>query len=386
MNVLVTGGAGFRGSHFVRALLGDRLPGLEGASVTVLDNLTYAGSFANLGAVAHDKRLDFVPGDVADAPLIEAVLRRHDTIVHFAGADQPVAGLAAANVTGTQVLLEAARRWDVTRFLHVSPGAVHGPVTGRPWREDAPPAPVTPYAAARAGADLLVQAYRRNYGVPAVIVRVADTYGPRQHPRRPVPQLVTALLSGRPAPPPGGAVRDWLHVDDLSRAVGLVLAAGTAEIYNVGGSVELSGRDLHEMIRRECRPGPDPAEHTADTPTAGVAEAGHRTADAPPASNQAADAIPAANQAVDAPLTADQPAGAPSAHAGEPGAPAPHDEVAGARSVHDHPAGEQRYALDDERLREELGWAPQVEFAAGLAATVRWYRDNEDWWRLLLDD
>ncbi|NMO53502.1 NAD-dependent epimerase/dehydratase family protein [Actinoplanes sp. TBRC 11911] len=316
MKLLVTGGAGFLGSHFVRAVLADRLPGLQGATVTVLDNLSYVGAFANLGAVAENNRLDFMPGDVTDAPVVRAAVRGHDAIVHFAAATPAAGGeiLARANALGTQVLLDAAIRHDVGRFVQVSGGRVYGSIDDGAWDETTSVTPVTPYAATKAGGDLLALASHRTHGLPVVVTRAADTYGPRQHLTATIPRAVIHLLDGRTVPlaSDGGAVREWLHADDHCRALALALSRGRAgEIYHIGGSVELSDRDLIGEILQELGAGWD------------------RVAVGP-----------------------------------EP------------------PAG--RYALDDGKIRRELGWQPEVEFLTGLSATVRWYRQNPDWWRPLL--
>jgi dTDP-glucose 4,6-dehydratase len=316
MKLLVTGGAGFLGSHFVRAVLADLLPGLAGASVTVFDNLSYAGAFANLGAVAEDSRLDFVPGDVTDVPVVEAALRGHDAIVHFAAAAPGACGevVTRSNVVGTQVLLDAAVRRGVGRFVQVSSGRVYGSIGDGAWDETAGVSPVTPYAASKAGADLLALACHRTSGLPVVVTRAADTYGPRQQLTGAIPRAVIQLLDGRAVPvaPEGGEVREWLHVDDHCRAVALALARGRpGEIYHVGGSIELSDRDLIAEILEECG--------------------------------------------------------------------ATWDRVTPAE---DAPGG--RYALNDEKIRRELGWQPQVEFLPGLSKTVRWYRENPEWWRPLL--
>jgi dTDP-glucose 4,6-dehydratase len=166
MNLLVTGGAGFIGSNFVRSVLGDSLPGLAGAKVTVLDKLTYAGTFASLSSVAEDSRLDFVPGDICDPALVDNVVRGHDAIVHFAAEShvdrsiQAAADFASTNVVGTQVLLDAALRHGTGRFLHVSTDEVYGSIEAGAWTERSPVAPNSPYAATKAGGDLLTLAGR----------------------------------------------------------------------------------------------------------------------------------------------------------------------------------------------------------------------------------
>ena len=313
MNLLVTGGAGFIGSHFVRAVLADRLPGLAGASVTVLDKMTYAGNFANLGPVVQDPRLDFVPADAADAPVVGAAVRGKDAIVHFAASWR---GPAADHVTGTEVLLEAALRHDVGRFAHISTDEVYGSIDTGAWTERSPMAPTSPYAAGKAGADLMALAYHRTHDLPVVVTRSSDNYGPYQHPERTVPRLVTSLLDGRAAPlaGDGGRLRDWLHVDDHCHGIALALTEGRpGEVYHIAGSVELAERDLTDLILTELGLGWDRVETVGDRKTA------------------------------------------------------------------DH-----RRALDDDKIRRELGWRPRVEFTAGLAATVAWYRANPGWWRPLL--
>ena len=322
-NLLVTGGAGFIGSHFVRSTLAGRLPGLEDTRVTVLDKMTYAGSFANLGAVADHKRLDFVPGDTGDAALIDSVIRDHDTIIHFAAetsADRSTRAaepFATANLVGAQVLLDAAVRHGAERYLQVSTGAVYGSIETGAWSERSPLAPTSPYAATKAGADLLALACHRTHGLPVVITRGSATYGAHQHPEKTIPRIITRLLQGETASlhGDGRTVRDWTHVDDHCHGIALALLDGRpGETYHIGGSVEISDRDLTGILLRECDAGWDRV--------------------------------------------------VPAAHG----------------KGHD-----RRHALDDDKIRQELGWRPRVEFSSGLAATVQWYRDNPDWWRPLLN-
>ncbi|HET6529844.1 MAG TPA: dTDP-glucose 4,6-dehydratase [Actinoplanes sp.] len=316
MKVLVTGGAGFIGSQFVRSVLGGALDGLAGARVTVLDKLTHAGRFANLAAVTEHERLDFVPGDICDSALVDAVTGGHDMIVTFAH-ERAAAGLATTNVLGTQVLLDAARRHGVTRFLQVSTEQVYGSIGAGAWTERSPVAPPTPYAATKAGADLLALAHHRTHDLPVVVTRSAGTYGPYQHPEQFIARFVTGLLSGRTVPLSGGSqVRDWVHVEDHCRGVALALTRGTpGEIYHIGGTAELSNRDLAGRLLELCRAGWD------------------RVVDVP-----------------------------------------------------DGRGHDNRYALADDKIRRELGYRPRIDVDAGLAATVRWYRDNEEWWRPLISD
>ncbi|MGA5299205.1 dTDP-glucose 4,6-dehydratase [Nucisporomicrobium flavum] len=324
MNLLITGGAGFIGSSFARGVLRDELPGLEGARVTVLDKLTYAGNFANLGPVAESKRLDFVPGDICDAALVDSVLRKHDHVVHFAAEShvdrsiQEASEFATTNVVGTQVLLDAARRHGVERFVHASTDEVYGSIESGSWTETAPLAPNSPYAATKAGADLLALAYHRTHGLPVTVTRCANNYGPYQHPEKLIPRFVTNLLEGRPVPlyGDGNQARDWIHVTDHCRGTALVLQAGRpGEIYHIGGNEELTNRDLTGLLLEACDTGWDRVQHVED------------------------------------------------------------------RKGHD-----RRYALDDTKIRDELGYRPQVDFRAGLAETIQWYRDNADWWRPLVID
>lgn len=321
MELLITGGAGFIGSAFVRLALQDQLPGLAGARITVLDKLTYAGNFANLGPVSESDRLDFVPGDVADAALVDTLMRRHDHVIHFAAeshVDRSIlaaAEFAQTNVVGTQVLLDAAQRHGVTKFVHVSTDEVYGSIAQGKWREDTPIAPNSPYAATKAGADLLALAYHRTHGLPVVVTRCANNYGPYQHPEKLIPRFVTNLLSGRPVPlyGDGAQVRDWVHVEDHCRGTASALLRGRAgEVYHIGGDKELTNKGLTALLLQACGAGWDRVEHVAD------------------------------------------------------------------RKGHD-----RRYALDDRKIRGELGYRPEVEFSAGLAATVQWYRENTEWWRPL---
>jgi dTDP-glucose 4,6-dehydratase len=316
MRILVTGGAGFIGSHFVRTLLGPEGPG--GTAVTVLDALTYAGNRANLRPVLDHPCLDFVHGDIRDPELADAVMRHHDAVVHFAAeshVDRSIEGggaFAATNVVGTQTLLEAAVRQGVSRFVHVSTDEVYGSVPAGSWTEQEPLAPNSPYSASKAGSDLVALAYHRTHGLDVRVTRCSNNYGPYQHIEKVVPLFTTRLLQGRTVPlyGDGGNVRDWLHVDDHCQGIRLVLEGGSAgEVYNIGGGTELTNKELTERLLDACGADWDSVEYVAD------------------------------------------------------------------RKGHD-----LRYSVDWKKIHTELGYRPRHSFEAGLAETVEWYRANRAWW------
>ncbi|MEZ7006994.1 dTDP-glucose 4,6-dehydratase [Streptomyces sp. AD55] len=321
MRILVTGGAGFVGSQFVRALLLGRLVSGAGARVTVLDSLTYAGNEANLAPVAGRAGYVFVRGDVRDPVVVDEVVRGQDVVVHFAAeshVDRSIADAApfvATNVLGTQVLLEAARRHRVGRFVQVSTDEVYGSIAEGSWTEESVPAPNSPYAASKAGADLLALSYHRTHGMDVVVTRCSNNYGPYHFPEKMIPLFTTNLLDGRKVPlyGDGRQVRDWVHVLDHCRGVDLVLRGGRAgEVYHIGGGTELSNRELTGLLLRACGAGADRVEYVAD------------------------------------------------------------------RKGHD-----LRYSLSFGKIREELGYEPLVGFEEGLADTVRWYREHRSWWEPL---
>jgi dTDP-glucose 4,6-dehydratase len=258
MKILVTGGAGFIGSQFVRDLVGGGCPGYEDARVTVLDKLTYAGNLANLAGY---DGYEFVRGDIADPHLLATVLPGVDVVVNFAAethVDRSITDPAAflrANVLGVQHLLDAARAAGVRTFLQVSTDEVYGSIASGSWPETDPLLPNSPYAAAKAGADLLCRAYHRTYGMDVRITRCSNNYGPYQYPEKVIPLFVTNLLRGQPVPLYGDGRnrRDWLHVADHCRGIRLVLAKGApGEIYNIGGGTELSNAELTRLLLDAC--------------------------------------------------------------------------------------------------------------------------------------
>lgn len=316
MRILVTGGAGFIGSRYVRGLLSGEYEGAEGARVTVLDRLTYAGDRRNLPA--RHPGLDFVHGDICDRALLDRLLPGHDAVVHFAAeshVDRSVEGgheFVRTNTLGTQVLLEAVLAAGVGRVVHVSTDEVYGSIEEGEWTESWPLLPNSPYAASKASADLIARSYWRTHGVNVSVTRCSNNYGPRQHPEKLIPRFVTSLLAGGTVPLYGDGTnrREWLHVDDHCRAVHLVLIRGSAgRIYNVGGGTELSNLDLTLRLLELCGADRSRIRHVAD------------------------------------------------------------------RKGHD-----LRYALDGTRVREELGYRPSVDLEAGLAETVAWYRENPALW------
>ncbi len=321
MRLLVTGGAGFIGSHFTRSLLLDAHPTTPLTTITVLDKLTYSGNLANLAPVADDPRLTVVHGDICDTTLVDDVVAGHDAIVHFAAeshVDRSIAGatpFVRTNVLGTQILLDAALRHRVDRFLHVSTDEVYGSIETGSWTEDWPLAPNSPYAATKASSDLLALAYHRTHGLDVVVTRCSNNYGTHQFPEKVIPLFVTNLLDGRPVPlyGDGDNVRDWLHVSDHCAGIGLALTRGRAgEVYHIGGGTELSNKELTGLLLEACGASWDMVEPVGD------------------------------------------------------------------RLGHD-----RRYSLDITKISEELGYTPTVSLADGLAATVSWYRERRDWWEPL---
>jgi dTDP-glucose 4,6-dehydratase len=267
VKILVTGGAGFIGSHYVRRLLG-----VEDVWVTVLDALTYAGNLRNLDECRGD-RLAFVEGDVCDESLVDKLMAGHDAVVHFAAethVDRSIKKshpFVRTNVLGTQVLLSAALEAGVPRFVQVSTDEVYGSVETGSWREDQPLAPRSPYAASKAAADLLALSYHATYGLDVVVVRCSNTYGPQQFPEKLIPLFVTRFLDGRPAPLYGDGlnVRDWLHVSDCCAGIHLALSSGrSGEVYHVGGGNELTNVDLVGRLVTACGVGAELIEHVAD--------------------------------------------------------------------------------------------------------------------------
>jgi dTDP-glucose 4,6-dehydratase len=319
MHVLVTGAAGFIGSHYVRTLCSGGYAGYEDADVVVLDKLTYAGNLANLAPV--EGRFRFVHGDIADAGLLAGLLPGVDVVVNFAAethVDRSIRGGAdfvMTNVVGSQTLFEACLTAGVGRVLHVSTDEVYGSIPEPDsFVETDRLDPNSPYSAAKAGGDLLARAYAVTHGLNVTVTRCSNNYGPFHFPEKVIPLFVTNLLDGLSVPLYGDGlnVRDWLHVDDHCRGIQIALEKGApGEYYNIGGGTELTNKQLTQML------------------------------------------LDATGR-----------------------------DWSFVQPVEDRKGHDRRYSIDGSKLAA-LGYLPQIPFEEGLAATVQWYRDNEDWWRPL---
>lgn len=334
-NVLVTGGAGFIGSNFIRYLLE------KDAEVRVvnLDALTYAGSLENLKGLADPGRHVFVEGNIVDRPLVDELLRRHrvDTIVHFAAeshVDRSILGpeqFIQTNVVGTFTLLESARTWwlaekalsDVpVRFHHVSTDEVYGSLSpdDPPFSELTPYAPNSPYSASKAASDHLVRAYWHTYGLPVTLTNCSNNYGPYQFPEKLIPLMILNAVEGKPLPVYGDGrqIRDWLYVEDHCEAILVVLRQGElGETYNIGGDNQPENITI---VKSLCA---------------------------------------MLDELV-------------------PGSPhCPHARLL--QYVTDRPGHDRRYAMDIRKVKERLGWQPRHGLQAGLEKTVRWYLDHPEW-------
>jgi dTDP-glucose 4,6-dehydratase len=319
MKLLVTGGAGFIGSNFVRMALTDKFPDFNVEQLAVIDLLTYAGDEENLKSVSSDKRYKFVKGDIRDLELAKKLTQEADQVVHFAAeshVDRSIEGgseFVSTNVMGTQVLLDAAKSSNIKRFVHVSTDEVYGSISEGSWPEDHPLLPNSPYSASKAGSDLLVRAYNRTHKLDTVITRCSNNYGQYQFPEKVMPLFITNIIEGKKVPLYGSGlnVRDWLHVDDHCRGIALALTKGRAgEVYNIGGGTELTNVELTHKIFKAMGVGEEFIQPVED------------------------------------------------------------------RKGHD-----LRYSVDISKINKELGYSPQVNFEEGLLQTINWYKNNEAWWK-----
>jgi dTDP-glucose 4,6-dehydratase len=271
VRIVVTGGAGFIGSNFIRQML-RRYDDLE---LVNLDKLTYAGNLANLRDIERDPRYSFVKGDICDASLALATLRGADAVVNFAAethVDRSISSpqdFVRTDVLGTHTLLEAVRELGIQRYVQISTDEVYGSIEEGAFDEGSCLAPSSPYSASKAGADLLVLAYHRTFGTPAMITRSSNNYGPWQYPEKIVPLFITNAIDGQHLPVYGDGmnVRDWLHVDDNCSAIDIVLRDGSpGHVYNVGGGNEVPNLELTRKILRSLGRGEDLIRHVTDRP------------------------------------------------------------------------------------------------------------------------
>jgi dTDP-glucose 4,6-dehydratase len=268
MRLLVTGGAGFIGSNFVRGHL-DR----SDDEVVILDALTYAGNRSTIADLLEDPRVRFVHGDICDRSVVPGAMEGCEAVVHFAAASHVDRSIVASdefmrtNCLGTNVLCDTARSAGVERFVHVSTDEVYGSIAQGSFREDDPLGPRSPYAASKAASDMVVLAHRETYGLPVVVTRCSNNYGPWQFPEKVIPLFLTNLLDGLVVPlyGAGANVRDWLHVSDHCAALEVILEAGElGGIYNVGGGTELTNLELTRRILAVVGAGEEMVERVAD--------------------------------------------------------------------------------------------------------------------------
>jgi dTDP-glucose 4,6-dehydratase len=320
VRVLVTGGAGFIGSNYVRKVFTGILSGVS--SITVLDKLTYAGVKANLDDVKNQNGFRFIEGDICDVGLLLSLMSEIDAVINFAAeshVDRSISNpgeFVRTNITGVQILLDAIKTSGrKIRFLQISTDEVYGTISSGSWNENSPLLPNSPYSASKAGGELLSRAYHQTHGIDVVITRCSNNYGPNHFPEKLIPLFITNLIDNKKVPVYGDGknVRDWLHVDDHCLGIHLALMNGkSGEVYNIGGGRELSNMEITNLILEAMG---------ADTSSINFVED---------------------------------------------------------RKGHDY-----RYSIDWAKMNRELGYQPQVKFEVGLRDTIQWYRDNEAWWRPL---
>jgi len=321
MNLLVTGGAGFIGSNFIRYIL-DKYSDYR---VINFDKLTYAGNLENLTGIDKDPRYAFEKGDICDKTRVQMCVVRYeiDMIVHFAAeshVDRSILGASEfvqTNVVGINVLLEVVKELKIKRFLQVSTDEVYGSLGDSGlFTEETPLHPNSPYSASKASADMLALAYHHTFGLPIVVTRCSNNYGPYQFPEKLIPLMIANALNDKPLPVYGDGmnVRDWLHVQDHCSAIDTVLHQGRiGEVYNVGGNNEKPNNEIVKLILQNLRKPESLITYVED------------------------------------------------------------------RLGHD-----RRYAIDSSKIQKELGWKPAYTFERGITETIQWYVDNKQWWKRII--
>jgi dTDP-glucose 4,6-dehydratase len=320
VNLLVTGGAGFIGSNFVRRTLVTAADKIE--KLTVLDSLTYAGNLANLESVENNSKLHFFQGDICDKDLVRKVIEYVDVIINFAAeshVDRSInssSEFVKTNVLGVQNLLDAILASErKMRFIQISTDEVYGSITSGSWSEESPLLPNSPYSASKAGGELLAMAYNKTHGLDVVVTRCSNNYGKFHHPEKLIPLFITNILEGKKVPIYGNGlnVRDWLHVDDHCDAILSAIENGrSGNVYNIGGGIELTNLQITQKILEFMSEDESLIEFVED------------------------------------------------------------------RKGHDH-----RYSVDWSKSHIELNFKPKINFEKGLKETIEWYRENENWWRPL---
>ncbi len=320
MRLLITGGAGFIGSNFVRKLFLDSYSDIS--SVTVIDSLTYAGVEANLDGVSSQAGYRFIYGDICDGVLLSKLIPEVDAVLNFAAeshVDRSISNseeFVRTNVAGVQTLLDTIKNLNQEiRFVQISTDEVYGSIDSGSWNEDSPLLPNSPYSASKAGGELLARAYHKTHGLDVVITRSSNNYGPYHFPEKLIPLFITNLIEGKKVPVYGNGqnVRDWLHVNDHCLGIYAALMNGkSGEVYNLGGGNELSNIEITLLILDAMRADATSIEYVED------------------------------------------------------------------RKGHDF-----RYSIDSTKSYRELGFQPKVRFEDGLQETIEWYRNNPEWWEPL---
>ncbi|MED1437629.1 dTDP-glucose 4,6-dehydratase [Aeribacillus composti] len=320
MNILVTGGCGFIGSHFIRRMIAR----YADYKLVNLDLLTYAGNLENLGNIKAHQNYMFIQGDIQDRKLVRQIIESEqiDAIVNFAAESHVDLSIrepevfVRTNVLGTQTLLEAAKDFSIQKFVQISTDEVYGSLTKFGcFTEDSPLKPNNPYSASKAGADLLVRSYYKTYGLNVNISRSSNNYGPFQYPEKLIPLIITNALEGKRLPiyGTGENIRDWIYVEDHVAAIDLILHKGKpGEIYNVGGRNERTNNEIAKLILEQLNLSDEWIEY-----------------------------------------------------------------------VQDRPGHDFRYAVNPEKIEKELGWRPNRLFRDGLKKTIQWYVEHESWWKPL---